>query len=897
MNLKSLKFQNKSTLLFIEEKNFTFFQGIIGHVIFQLIFLISLFITMSAVEAAPIITNTATANFTINGNNLNLSDSVQFTKDTVVVPTDTIELTKAANVSTELVGNNIVYTLVVKNPNPRPLTNVIIQDELPTGLVYQQNSAKLNNGTISSSEISYSGNTLSINLGTLPAETSFNVTYTINISESTPEGNAINRAVVSSDTATSPQAQTNVVISKPIIVLPLVLEKSVNAEDVKVGDTIRFTLSVENANAFDVTDAVIVDLLPEGLSYINGSAKFNDASVNANVSNNITFDIGNVPASSTSELIYDVKVDTVINNTRILVNTANVQADDPKANSNTATASVTVVDDTLEISKTTTATNVTVGDILDYSITLINPLQRELTNLSIKDNLPLGFSYVIDSARLNNLEIQSADISINANTIDFKIGTLAQSETMILSYKVKVNENSKPGDNVNTAQAVSDYSSSLATTATVKVRTPSIINFLKINNSGVSSIIQPTSYNTNQNGGKNFEKINNIPLLDGSTITLPTPQPIVAASQYTKGEPVVIEVIDLDQNLDPEILETIEVTINVPGTNDTEILLLTETSPNSGVFRGIVLTTTNRTSIQDGVLTIADGVKINVNYRDNEDNTDTSATAALVVPDTKLQLEKSADKDFSAVGELIRYTLEFRNTTGFNLNNLTVHDLLPVGFRYIPNTAELNDNRLNNNVTFNGRTLTFKLNNMPAGSTWKIEYVTKITAGVQIGDAVNTAYLSSDTLRSNDAQAIVRIKDDLMRSKNILTGRVYIGCRTKSDKHQIAPKTLGEARIFMETGRSVLTDREGFWHMEGVYPGAHVLQLDTESIPGYEAILCDDNTRRAKEARSHFVDLQPGSIWHVDFHVKPIEGYSKIVKSKTPKRENTDPTKLFNKNT
>ncbi|MGK0272808.1 MAG: putative repeat protein (TIGR01451 family) [Cocleimonas sp.] len=475
--------------------------------------------------------------------------------------------------------------------------------------------------------------------------------------------------------------------------------------------------------------------------------------------------------------------------------------------------------------------------------------------------------------------------------------SLVSEASIILTYKVKVNENATPGDNINTAQAISDFASSVAVTASVKVRTPSIINFLRISNTGVSSIIQPTAFNTNQDGGKNFEEIHNIPLLDGTSITLPTQQLIVASDQYTAGEPIVIEVIDLDQNLDTEKLDTIEVTVNIPGTNDTEILLLTETTPNSGVFRGIILTTTDTTKVQDGSLTIADGVKINVNYRDDEDNTDTSATAALVVPDTSLQIEKTVDKNYSAVGELVRYTLEFRNTTGYDLTNLQVNDLLPLGFRYIPNTAELNGNRLNNNVTFNGRELTFKINSMPAGSAWKIEYVTKISAGAKVGDAINTAYLMSDTLRSNDAQAIVKVKDDLMRDKNILTGRVYIGCKTKSDKDDDdePPKVLGEARIFMETGRSVLTDSEGFWHMEGVYPGAHVLQLDTESIPGYETLLCNDNTRRARDARSHFVDLQAGNLWHIDFHVKPIEGYTGEVKTSASKRETTDPVKLFNK--
>ena len=178
-------------------------------------------------------------------------------------------------------------------------------------------------------------------------------------------------------------------------------------------------------------------------------------------------------------------------------------------------------------------------------------------------------------------------------------------------------------------------------------------------------------------------------------------------------------------------------------------------------------------------------------------------------------------------------------------------------------------------IQTNGRSLSFDLTNMPNGAVWTIEYVTKISAGVKIGEAINTAFMNKSRIKSNTARVTVTIKDDLMRSKNILTGRVYIGCKTKVGKDKIPPEVLGEARIYMETGRNVLSDIEGFWHMEGVEPGVHVLQLDTESIAGYEPILCRDNTRHAQDAKSQFVDLQAGSLWHVDFHVKPIEGYLK----------------------
>jgi len=876
------------------------FQNAFVSILFQLMLIVSI-LTPTTLFAMPVITNTATANYSINGVNLNLSDSAQFTRDTVVTPNDDINLSKSVNTTSAVIGNTITYTLNVANPNPRILTNVSIQDNLPNGLNYVINSARLNNVGIDATDITSNLNSLVISIGDIPADTNWNITYQANISATTPIGNAINTAVAISDTVTSTQAQASVLVTQPVVVVPevplvpLVINKTTAQNEVNLGETVNYSISIKNDNNRNVTGAELNDLLPEGLSYIAGTALYNGNSITADSTEQLSFNIGNIAANTTSVLSYDVVVDESSSNNRSLTNTANVTATDPNANSNSDSATVNIIDDLLVLNKSTNSTNVTVGDSVDYTITLNNPLSRSLTNLTIKDTLPAGFIYELDSARINNVQLDTDMVEVNGNIIDFKIDSLAASGSLLLTYKVLVNENANPGDNENTARAISDFASSETVSASVRVRTPSIITFLRINDSGVSSIIRPTSFNTNQNGGKNFEEIDSLILPDGTSVSLPTPQPIIEADQYTSNEPVIIEVTDLDQNLDSEKLETIEVTVTIPGTNDTEILLLTETAPDSGIFRGAILTTTDGTNIQDGVLTIAEGENINVNYRDDEDNTDTSATAALIIPNTSLEIDKVANKDFSAVGELVKYTLTFRNNTGIDLTELQVNDILPIGFRYIANSASLNDNSLNNNVSFDGRSLVFNLSNMPADSIWTLEYVTKISAGVQFGDAINTAYFSSGTLRSNDAKAVVEIKDDLMRSKNILTGRVYIGCRTKSDKDEKPPEVLGEARIFMETGRSVLTDAEGFWHMEGVYPGAHVLQLDTESIPGYEPLLCNDNTRRAKDAKSHFVDLQAGNLWHVDFHVKPIEGYVNTLEDKKIKSEAADPFKLFGK--
>jgi len=603
--------------------------------------------------------------------------------------------------------------------------------------------------------------------------------------------------------------------------------------------------------------------------------------------------------------------------------TQNLKAETSSTNTitNTATASFSIngtaqtLSDSVQFTKDAVTPNsmtllkqankdtATIGDLITYALTIKNPNANTLQNISVQDSLPAGLVYQPASATLNGNPLNTNQVANSGNTLIFTIGNLPATTTWSINYQLKVTTDTVVGLATNKAIVTSDSVASNTSRATVtikpKVRTPSTIEFLTIDDAGVPTVVPPTSYNDNQNGGRHWQEINSIRLADGSSVDLPTPLPLVEAQQYSDAEPVIIQVTDLDQNLDSTKLETIIVTVTIPGTNDKEVLLLTETAPDSGIFRGVILTTTDTTHVQNGVLTVKQGSRISVNYRDEADSTDVSADAALVVPNTrKLALHKTADKTHASIGELVRYTLTFDNTTQSTLPSIKIKDTLPLGFRYVEGSARLNQIKIGNTANANntaqatGRSLVFTLNNVPAGASWSVDYATKITAGVQKGKAINQAEIVGSGIQSNLARASITIKDDLMRDKNILTGRVYIGCQTTADIDKETDKkddvkVLKDARIYMETGRSVLSDEEGFWHMEGVDAGSHVLQLDVDSLKNeYEPIICRGNTRYSGDAQSRFVDLKAGTLWHVDFHVQQKADYQNTKNTKQNNNSN-----------
>ncbi len=256
-----------------------------------------------------------------------------------------------------------------------------------------------------------------------------------------------------------------------------------------------------------------------------------------------------------------------------------------------------------------------------------------------------------------------------------------------------------------------------------------------------------------------------------------------------------------------------------------------------------------------------------------------------------LALTKAASKPVAAVGDFVQYQLALSNPGVVAVTGVSVNDRLPPGFRYRAGTARINGATVANPaISADGRTLTFTIGTLAAKAALEIRYVTEITAGTSLGDAINSAQaVGAGGASSLVARATVNIKEDLFRSRTILLGRVIEvgnsgpklaqagagGVPVVSSEaglcnpEQFFGKGLEGARIFMEDGTYVRTDKEGKWHIEGVKPGTHIVQLDVKSLPdGYEPVLCEDNTRHGGRAFSQFVNVRSGSLWRADFYVR-----------------------------
>ena len=234
--------------------------------------------------------------------------------------------------------------------------------------------------------------------------------------------------------------------------------------------------------------------------------------------------------------------------------------------------------------------------------------------------------------------------------------------------------------------------------------------------------------------------------------------------------------------------------------------------------------------------------------------------------DMPIRVKKRAGKDTVASGDYLQYRVDVQNvSTLAPLNETELTDILPHGFRYEKGSAHLDDNKMADpTISKDGRTLIFPIGMLAANESKTVSYVTRVGA-VRQSEATNSAYALANggAVGSNVARITVKIKQDFMLSHSVVMGRV---ADIEED-----PKSNGipGVRIFMEDGTYVLTDKKGMYHFEGVKPGTHLLQIDTDTLPEqYELIDSTEKGHLAQSGWSRFIEIAGGSVWRVNYDLR-----------------------------
>ncbi|MGO4108755.1 DUF7507 domain-containing protein [Paenibacillus sp. YAF4_2] len=183
---------------------------------------------------------------------------------------------KNALQSTAFVGETINYTIELKNAGSYNALATWF-DTLPPGSSFVANSLTVNGFSVPGAD-HYKG----LFLGTMIAGITNIVTFILKVESYPPTGVLVNRGdILLQFELPNGQLVDQTILTNPVTVTvlrPPTVTKSVNVSEVFVGDSVIFTLIVNNPEFTMLSNAVLQDIVPAGLSFIPGSVTIDGVS-------------------------------------------------------------------------------------------------------------------------------------------------------------------------------------------------------------------------------------------------------------------------------------------------------------------------------------------------------------------------------------------------------------------------------------------------------------------------------------------------------------------------------------------------------------------------------------------------------------------------------------------
>ncbi|MGG5462113.1 DUF7507 domain-containing protein [Clostridium sp. B9] len=356
------------------------------------------------------------------------------------------------------IGDEIANTITFTNTGNVDAENVVITDPISNGTSLVSGSLNVN--------VPYTGDLdTGINLANslAPGEAVI-ITYSLLVEE-IPNPNPIpNTATIDYEYSVNPNEppttnsiDTNTTTTE-VNNANILLQKNNDKSYALVGDEINNIITFTNTGNVDAENVVIIDPIPNGTSLVSGSLSV-DVPYTGNLVSGISLTNPLAPGE-TVIITYSLLVEEIPNPNPI-PNTATINYEysvdpneepiDKSIDSNTTTTEIINGDISTPFKESNAGDILQVGDEVEYSITFTNIGNVEIENVVITDQTPNGASFVEDSLEVN------VPYTGNLNTGIKLTNPLSVGETVVITYKLLIEEVPNPNPIPNTANVTFQY--------------------------------------------------------------------------------------------------------------------------------------------------------------------------------------------------------------------------------------------------------------------------------------------------------------------------------------------------------------------------------------------------------------------------------------------------------
>ena len=341
-----------------------------------------------------------------------------------VVPAD-VTLAKTDAPDPALVGQELVYTLTVINAGPGSATNVVVRDDIATGLTFVSATASQGTGCALQPNPPLTG-TVVCDLGTLAFEGE--ATITIRVRPTAP-GTYRNCARAYSDADPNFENSGQCVDTTVNPAGDLAVTKTGPAGPIESGANISYTITVTNTGPSPAQNVTLTDILPPGQPFVSltqtGGPTFACTTPPAGGTGTITCTAATLASGASATFTLVVRshqIGTATNTVTVTSTTADVNP----AN-NTAVASTVIIDTTVPICRPTIGANVITVYIQDVgsglqSITPIPPTSNGIltgNTFTVGQTGPVTITFTRrDRTRPFALQLAVRDVAGNVITCD-----------------------------------------------------------------------------------------------------------------------------------------------------------------------------------------------------------------------------------------------------------------------------------------------------------------------------------------------------------------------------------------------------------------------------------------------------------------------------------------------
>ncbi|MCU5460027.1 cell surface protein, partial [Bacillus cereus] len=581
------------------------------------------------------------------------------------VRTANVSAIKSANRSVTRIGQIITYTVAVTNAGTIPITNTLLIDAIAAGTTFVPNSI-LVDGVPRPNENPVTG----INLGIILPNNTIIVTFQVNVVSIPSQNNINNIAVIhyeyKPEQSAPPISETTSSNTTNIQFIDVILiaTKSANKVLANIGETIAYTVFIQNNGSTTTNSIFFTDTIEDGTVFIPGSVTVNNTVLPA-ADPNIGFSIPNITPGQATTITFQVSVTNLpaVNPTP---NTTNIVYDfifnpdfAPIQKSTTSNTTFVQINDADIVSlKTVDLTSVTIGNILTYTTTLTNIGNTDATAVVFTDNIPDGTIFIEGSVLVNNIP------QLNANpSAGILVGTIAPNVSIPVTFSVTIVALPASGRIQN--QSTSRYtingeeqiSTSNITFTEVISATVIATKTTPIQYADLQTII-PYTISIINNGNIQVENIIVTDIIPANTSFIEN-SVIVNGNARPNDNPLSgIQLDNIPPNTTATILFQVRVT-SIPQTNP-----ISNTSTIEYQY-----TVPNQPPITETII---------------------SSAAVTTINHANLNSNKAVDRAFATVDDTLTYTITLNQTGNVAANDVIIQDMIPQGTTFVENSVIVN---------------------------------------------------------------------------------------------------------------------------------------------------------------------------------------------------------------